>query len=831
MQYINPFELLNITSNNLNEVSNIDIIKAKRKLIAEIELSDNHTFSYSGIELNKGDCLKAIDDLDIHLKKEFHFNIFQNIPLDRFLTKGDPEFFYNYQSESIYKDPKFIDFISGYFSAQYNKVLSENFKKSNFALVSKLLSITPLTNVAYYENCYRLTYSYVSEIKKEIDDIINDIKISKSSLIADDFSGLETLMVARLNIQLINLLPYYFQVLRNQLAFSISNLAVLINNDPYNLYDPAYKVIKMANNISTDALTKKKLTTDYSIIKNNYQREFNEQQAKKDAEFEVILLKWKTIASQIEIIRTKIEKTENSTIQRDLYLEVFINGQIEIILWDFSNLADLINRILDPSGLNAISNDYQRIRNNVTDEVHSLAKTLNNSPHHNFKEAYAIISIAKSIKVDGKVQDAIAITFHSIKNNFDKQVLQQKAIEKLKRDEELAKQKIENGKVISGLNPLEWTDKINQIETIKREIKNGQGKFNTSDFFSLDTLISQIANVPHLNSLSVNFQGIRNQIAAKISSLAILINNEPFKKYDIAYKLICTASSIKTDGTVSDNISNSFKLLKGNFDKQVLQQRYISKSKVINTSNGMSFEKKTAVQKEDSSSKNQSNLKPVFLLLIVFGLIAFVISTNQKPSIKETGSKAAPANRTSSNIQRNSHPTVQQEPTWDNSTAIPSKPTYNFPSIRNGELSGRNKNQPRYNRSLDNKLIISCGSNADAAVKMIDYSTDKSIRYVYINKNSTFTIRNIPEGTYYLKIAYGDDWGLKPGETNSQGRFTSRTLCKKGEEILNYNITHHSDGSYQVPSYSLELNVIYTSNDDSKTFNTNNISENDFYNE
>ena len=149
----------------------------------------------------------------------------------------------------------------------------------------------------------------------------------------------------------------------------------------------------------------------------------------------------------------------------------------------------------------------------------------------------------------------------------------------------------------------------------------------------------------------------------------------------------------------------------------------------------------------------------------------------------------------------------------------------------NGNITGCNNIHSEYNRELNNKLIISCGGNADIAVKLINHITDKSIRYVYIQKNTTYTIWNIPEGKYYLKIAYGSDWGVKVGESNCEGRFTSRAVFEKGKDILNYDLINHGDGSYEVPSYSLKLNVIYRTNDDSKTFNTNNISENDFYDE
>jgi hypothetical protein len=86
MYYINPFKLLGITADNLSDVDSATINKAKRKLLAEIELSDTNAIIHSGVEFNKGDCHKAIDDLDNDNKREFHHFILQNKPLNNFLT-------------------------------------------------------------------------------------------------------------------------------------------------------------------------------------------------------------------------------------------------------------------------------------------------------------------------------------------------------------------------------------------------------------------------------------------------------------------------------------------------------------------------------------------------------------------------------------------------------------------------------------------------------------------------------------------------------------------------------------------------------------------------
>ena len=112
MNYINPFELLNIQSENLSDIDSSIIRRAKKNLLADIELSDNNTINHNGIELTKSDCIRAVDDLDNKDKNEFHYFIFKNPDLNSFLTNGDLHFFKTYKSESIYKLPEFLDFIS-----------------------------------------------------------------------------------------------------------------------------------------------------------------------------------------------------------------------------------------------------------------------------------------------------------------------------------------------------------------------------------------------------------------------------------------------------------------------------------------------------------------------------------------------------------------------------------------------------------------------------------------------------------------------------------------------------------------------------------------------
>lgn len=96
---------------------------------------------------------------------------------------------------------------------------------------------------------------------------------------------------------------------------------------------------------------------------------------------------------------------------------------------------------------------------------------------------------------------------------------------------------------------------------------------------------------------------------------------------------------------------------------------------------------------------------------------------------------------------------------------------------------------------------------------------------MYINSGTTYSINNIPEGKYYLKIAYGKNWISKVEDGRCVGKFLTNPLYEKGDDILDYNIQYTATG-YSVPSYNLQLDVISTNMYNS--FNSSNISEESF---
>lgn len=144
--------------------------------------------------------------------------------------------------------------------------------------------------------------------------------------------------------------------------------------------------------------------------------------------------------------------------------------------------------------------------------------------------------------------------------------------------------------------------------------------------------------------------------------------------------------------------------------------------------------------------------------------------------------------------------------------------------VNNGQLPSCYNFIPKKSK-IDNYLEVHVGGGTDVAIKVMNLYTDKCIRYVFINSGSTYKIRNIPEGTYYLKIAYGKDWFSKVEGGKCVGKFIRNPMYEKGKDIMDFNLKYTSDG-YSIPSFQLELDVISTNK--MNTFSSQNISENEF---
>lgn len=144
---------------------------------------------------------------------------------------------------------------------------------------------------------------------------------------------------------------------------------------------------------------------------------------------------------------------------------------------------------------------------------------------------------------------------------------------------------------------------------------------------------------------------------------------------------------------------------------------------------------------------------------------------------------------------------------------------------------------PKYNYELDNYLKINVSYSTDVVIKLMQINNyeDECIRIVYIRGGENYSIKNIPEGKYYLKIAYGKDYRSKIINNECYVKFVKNAQYEKGTQILDYNKIKEPDSkignsnyeNWSVPSYELLLDVIIGNNKDSR-FKKSEISEREF---
>lgn len=922
MQYINPFELLNIQTENLSDIDSSTIRRAKNNVIADIELSDSKIIDFRGFDLTKSDCIRVIDELDNNDKKEFHFFIFKNSSLNSFLTKGDSQFFNTYKVESIYKLPEFLDFISPYFADQYDKLLFSNYKKGNRKNLKDILSVTPITNEIYLEKCYKSTHSYLRKINNEIKDTTKEIDNSSTQYTREYFENIHLKIKKIVAPELLNLLPSYFLNIRDSLGDSVRYLAVIVHNIQWDKSDsdlskdlsvPFY-IIEIAKEINCTGLPAKKIRDNYFVLKKHFDIQFaNETISNND-----------NLGQQFEVnFEAKVSKKS-----------IGLNEKFKI---EFSMNFDGDN-FTQPSfnGFRIVSGPSLGVSQSWVEGKSIYNKTID---YYLIPEQRGPLTIKEAtIEYNGQIYKTNIIRINepvissqnhqSIDNNKEQS---NNLLYLLFLCLTLAIGFIYNPiqKIILGISLLIWL--ITFFAVIKQKLFF-QNSFSIKNIIHISCLvlgffypifaqlfISYYFLLYFQSLVSVGFSLNKKERKSKlgfyhylIGSILITFLYNNFNNSNSSLANNINYSKNELTDIEHFNKGKSF-MDNSNFEEAIIQYNKAIKidSKYIDAYFDRGVCKANLKQYDSAIVDYKRVLKLGFRSALLYSNLALAFKElNQIDSAKSNYEKAfniepnsAYAYRIRGDIKYDENNNIGAVD--DYSLAIKYNPNasnyfarglafyylkeynnalkdmdiaikldpekgqyyydrgdtkelmndiyaasidwktakskgYDVPdykinkyvpqivNISDGELLGCNV-IPKYNKKLNNKLVINVGSNASVAVKLINFKTDKCIRYVFLNKNSEYSMRNIPEGTYYLKIAYGDDWSKIQDQPDCSGRFTKNTLFEKGEEILDFNLVH-SGNSYQVPSFSLKLDVII-SEDKMSTFNTDKINENDFYNE
>ena len=146
---------------------------------------------------------------------------------------------------------------------------------------------------------------------------------------------------------------------------------------------------------------------------------------------------------------------------------------------------------------------------------------------------------------------------------------------------------------------------------------------------------------------------------------------------------------------------------------------------------------------------------------------------------------------------------------------------WTYEELSDSELGEEYGIKPIYG-TQDNYFDITMGDGYSVAVKIVDAQTDKCIRYAVVPENSTTTVTQIPQGKYYLKLAYGKDWMELQTDSMIIGKFTRNAFYERSRQMYDFG----KKNSMQEINYDLRINVREEAG--MNNFETSPISEEEF---
>lgn len=369
MQFINPVEILELDTSEISAIDNSLIKKAKRKLFADIDLSDNGHFEYKGLSLTKTDCEKVIDELENAYALEFYSHLAKNNLLNDFLVNGNDKLFASFKQESIYKLPEFIKFISPFFAPKFDKAIMKAFVDEDSEKLRSILRTQTLISTADLNVAFKSLSIEIQNRIQQIDSLTKEIKNEESEYSDDDIDEVIDLVVDLFPTETLNQLPAYFQSQINKIAAAINFLQLAIWNE-FNTTSVSLHLLEHLLELNIESVSKPTFQKNYDIVKKKHEERIEQE---KNAP---TLKKWATILLTIQGL---IKSVENKNVQA-------------------SDSLDKIKQIITLTELNALPTFANEIRTQIGYSIRSLSISCWNN-QNDIKSSLALISFALQINV------------------------------------------------------------------------------------------------------------------------------------------------------------------------------------------------------------------------------------------------------------------------------------------------------------------------------------------------------------------------------------------------------------------------------------------------
>lgn len=325
MAYINPLEILDLQGIPESKIDNTLIKKAKRRLFADIDLSDDGLLEYKGARLSKSDCEKAIDELENKSIRDFYSILCENSLLNNYLANGDEAFFRRYRTESIYSHQPFIDFISPYFAHRLNKSLTSAFKSRDEDHFKSILRTIHLVIPKDYNIAYKSLSFEIQNRIQSLSTLTREIREEETDFDEFDLAEIVDNLKEDHSPSFLNDLPPYFQSQLNSIGKELNFLQLAIDNS-YGETTLCVDILEHLFKLRLESATMETFRNNHKILRARLMREH------EIALHRPILQKW---AKELVDLRKMNEHVENSKMKPHEAYKI-VSTQI-----DFNNLNSL----------------------------------------------------------------------------------------------------------------------------------------------------------------------------------------------------------------------------------------------------------------------------------------------------------------------------------------------------------------------------------------------------------------------------------------------------------------------------------------------------------
>jgi hypothetical protein len=227
MKYVNPLSFLEAVHGGPVDTGNTAALSLlRKKMLAELELSDDKQLKVGQWVFNKHQLLQFFDQLTAGNDLRFHTQIAADPVLLHFLETG--EITGRFADNPLYNENGFLKFIAPYYEPLFTNAVLDSLKRQQLQNTFDLFANLWLLDGEYTTTCYDRIFRYVRVLEEQL-------KIAIAKLRAGEVIPLRELW-AFANITLVkqlNQLPHAFHEWRSDYGICIINLGLAIYRNDF----------------------------------------------------------------------------------------------------------------------------------------------------------------------------------------------------------------------------------------------------------------------------------------------------------------------------------------------------------------------------------------------------------------------------------------------------------------------------------------------------------------------------------------------------------------------------------------------------------------------